>query len=207
MADKPKAESQTQDVDETPVIDENIVLDDDGFLVGVKVQAPAAERGRYVLNDGKFEGCPVQYRALLSIDHQMLRGSPITARMVALGKDSRDNKEYDKFLTGLSSLEINRIYTEAAKLMVIEAVEKPMLTDAPSERCPPNRISIQDISVTDILNLRLAIERLSGVSEKEETFPEADETDTADADESESSGTVESDDSGADSEGVGESTV
>ena len=78
VADKPKAESQTQDVDETPVIDENIVLDDDGFLVGVKVQAPAAERGSWVLTDGKFAGCPVQYRALLSIDHQMLRGSPIT---------------------------------------------------------------------------------------------------------------------------------
>ena len=159
-----------------------------------------------MLNDGKFAGCPVQYRALLSIDHQMLRGSPVTRRMVELGKDSRDIEEQDKFLASLSAEEINRIYTESAKLMVIEAVEKPMLTNAPSERCPPNRISIHDISLTDILNLRLEIERLSGVSEKEETFPEADETDSADTDESESGGTVEPDDSGLDSEGVGEGT-
>ena len=205
VADKPQAESQAKDVAEGPVMDENIVLDDDGFLVGVKVQAPAAERGSWVLNDGKFAGCPVQYRALLSIDHQMLRGSPVTRRMVELGKDSRDIEEQDKFLASLSAEEINRIYTESAKLMVIEAVEKPMLTNAPSERCPPNRISIQDISLTDILNLRLEIERLSGVSEKEETFPEADEADSADTDESESGSTVEPNDSGVDSEGVGES--
>ena len=177
-----------------------------GSWLGVKVQAPATERGSWVLIDGKFEGCPIQYRALLSIDHQMLRGSPVTRRMSALGKNSRDAKEYEKFLEGLSDGEINRIYAESAKLMVIEAVEKPMLTDAPPERCPPNRISIQDISLADILSLRVEIERLSGVSEKEETFPEADETDSADTDESESGGTVESDDSGADSESVGEST-
>ena len=36
VADKPKADSQTQAVDEAPVMDENIVLDDDGFLVGCK---------------------------------------------------------------------------------------------------------------------------------------------------------------------------
>ena len=112
-----------------------------------------------------------------------------------------------KFLEGFEDPEINQIYAESARLMVIEAVEKPILTNAPPERCPPNQISIQDISLADILNIRVGIERLSGVSEKEETFPEADETDSADADESESSGTVESDDSGADSEGVGESTV
>ena len=34
VADAPKDESQAKAVDETPVIDENIVLDDDGFLGG-----------------------------------------------------------------------------------------------------------------------------------------------------------------------------
>ena len=206
VADKPQSENQSKDVVEAPVMDENIVLDDDGFLVGVKVQAPATERGSWVLTDGKFAGCPVQYRALLSIDHQMLRASPVTRQMIKLGKKTGDAKEYEKFLVGFSDSEINQIYEESAKLMVIAAVEKPILTNAPPERCPPNQISIQDISLADILNIRIGIERLSGVSEKEETFPEADETDSADTDESESGSTVESDDSSADSEGVGEST-
>ena len=45
VADKPKAESQTQAVDEAPVMDENIVLDDDGFLVGVKCRLRRLSEG------------------------------------------------------------------------------------------------------------------------------------------------------------------
>ena len=185
--------------------DSNIIVDDDGFLVGVRVRSEKDNKGRYVLNDGVFAGYPVQYRALLPIDYFMLKGSPVTAGMVSLGLDPQNDKQHDEYIAGLSSAEISQIYTESSKLIVLQAVEKPLLTDAPPERCPPNRISIQELSLTDILGLRGAIEELSGVKEQEATFREADKKDNADADGSESSGAVESDDSGADSESVGES--
>ena len=184
--------------------DENIVFDDDGFLVGVKVRETEIARGYYVLMDGKFAGCPVQYRALLPIDYLMLKDSPVTTRMTLMGLDSRNKAQADTYLQNLSSLEVNRIYTESSKMIVVEAVEKPVLTDAPPEQCPPNRISIHDLSLTDIMSIRRGIEELSGVADKEATFREADAEDNADGGESESSGEAEPDDTASDGEVLGE---
>ena len=185
--------------------DPNIVFDDDGFLVGVKAQETEVKRGYYVLTSGKFKGCPIQYRSLLAIDHLMLKESPITNRMTLLGLDIRNREAANKYLQSLSNIEIHRISIESSKLIVIEAVEKPVLTDAPSERCPPNRISIHDLSLTDIMSIRTGIEDLSGVNEQEETFREADEAGASDRGESEPDGEAGADDSDPDSGDVGES--
>lgn len=196
----PSTDEATLAPESPPVpTDPNLVFDHDGFLVGVKVHDKSVSRGRYVLNDGKFVGCPFQYRALLSIDYFLLKDSPIASRMSALGLDAQDDAVMESYLTNLSGLEINQIYVESSKLIVIEAVEKPVLTDAPPERCPPNRISIHDLSLTDILSLRAEIEKLSGVDEQDATFREVEAADT------EPSSADESDDSGADSQSVGES--
>lgn len=203
-----KAAPLLQEIKELPdqPTDENIVFDDDGFLVGVKVPDKQVERGYYVLLDGKFAGCPILYRALLPIDYMMLKDTPITTRMTLIGLDSRNTEQSNAYLKTLSSLEINRIYSESSKLIVVEAVEKPVLTDAPPERCPPNQISIHDLSLTDILTIRRGIEALSGVQQQEATFREADAEDNADSGEPESGGEAESDDSDPDGGDVGEST-
>ena len=203
-----KAAPILQDIKEVPdpPTDENIIFDDDGFLVGVKVPERKATQGYYVLLDGKFAGCRILYRALLPIDYLMLKDTPITTRMTRIGLDSRNTKQLDTYLQSLSGLEINRIYTESSKLIVIEAIEKPVLTDAPPERCPPNQISIHDLSLTDILSIRRGIEDLSGVQQQEATFRAADAEDNADSGEPESGGEVESDDVAPDSEVLGEST-
>lgn len=188
----------------TSEADPNIIVDDDGFLVGVRVPSDKPATGKYVLNDGRFAGYALKYRALLSIDHELHKGSPVSSGMVNAKLDPQDKGQRDAYVGELTSVEHNQIYTEATSLIVLDAVE--VLSAAPPERCPLNRISIQELSKVDLMMLRVAIEDLSGVRESEATFPETDAEDSTDPDESESSGEAESDDSGDNSASVGEST-
>ena len=187
----------------TPEADPNIIVDDDGFLVGLRVPSDKPATGKYVLNDGRFAGYPLKYRALLSIDHELHKGSPVTSGMVNVSLDPQDQEQLNAYVAELSPIENHENYIESTKLIVLDAVE--ILSAAPPERCPRNRISIQELSKVDLMMLRIAIEDLSGVRESEATFPEADAEDSTDTDESESSGEAESDDSGDNSGSVGES--
>ena len=92
--------------------------------------------------------------------------------------------------------------TEAAKDAIIQAVTEPQFTALPPEKCPPNKVSVLELSPTEILELDNAIRKFSGGDEEEEIFREPSETDAEDTGESDATGEDEHVDGGTDSEGV-----
>ena len=152
----------------------------------------------YTLQDG----LTIKFRALLPIDRQIFNGSALTTKMIEAGLDHNDNKARVKYVDQLPSLARIEIVTEAAKDAIIQAVTEPQFTAVPPEKCPPNKVSVLELSPTEILELDNAIRKFSGGDEDEETFREPSETDAEDTGESDATGEDEHVDGSTDSEGV-----
>ena len=152
----------------------------------------------YTLQDG----LTIKFRALLPIDRQIFNGSALTTKMIEAGLDHNDNKARVKYVDELPSLARIEIVTEAAKDAIIHAVTEPQFTAVPPEKCPPNKVSVLELSPTEILELDNAIRKFSGGDEDEETFREPSETDAEDTGESDATGEDEHVDGSTDSEGV-----
>ena len=148
------------------------------------------------------DGLTIKFRALLPIDRQIFNGSALTTKMIEAGLDHNDNKARVKYVDQLPSLARIEIVTEAAKDAIIHAVTEPQFTAVPPEKCPPNKVSVLELSPTEILELDNAIRKFSGGDEEEETFREPSETDAEDTGESDAAGEDEHVDGSTDSEGV-----
>ena len=153
------------------------------------------------------DGLTIKFRALLPIDRQIFNGSALTTKMIEAGLDHNDNKARVKYVDQLPSLARIEIVTEAAKDAIIQAVTEPQFTAVPPEKCPPNKVSVLELSPTEILELDNAIRKFSGGDEEEETFREPSETDAEDTGESDAAGEDEHVDGSTDSEGVQSESV
>ena len=134
----------------------------------------------YTLQDG----LAIKYRALLPIDRQTFRGSALSAKMIEAGLDYNDQKARAKYVNQLPSLARIELVTEAAKDTIIQAVIEPQFTAVPPDQCPPNKVSVLELSPTEILELDNAIRKFSGGDEEEEIFREPSEADAEDEGES-----------------------
>ena len=152
----------------------------------------------YTLQDG----LTIKYRALLPIDRQTFRGSALSAKMIEAGLDYNDQKARAKYVDQIPSLARIELVTEAAKDAIIHAVTEPQFTALPPEKCPPNKVSVLELSPTEILELDNAIRKFSGGDEEEETFREPSEADAEDEGESVAGSEDEHADDRTDSEGV-----
>ena len=152
----------------------------------------------YTLQDG----LTIKFRELLPIDRQTFNASALTTKMIEAGLNYNDNKARAKYVDQLPSLAQIEIVTEAAKDAIIQAVIEPQFTALPPEKCPPNKVSVLELSPTEILELDNAIRKFSGGDEDEETFREPSETDAEDTGESDAAGEDEHVDGSTDSEGV-----
>ena len=149
----------------------------------------------YTLQDG----LAIKYRALLPIDRQTFRGSALSAKMIEAGLDYNDQKARAKYVNQLPSLARIELVTEAAKDTIIQAVIEPQFTAVPPDQCPPNKVSVLELSPTEILELDNAIRKFSGGDEEEEIFREPSEADAEDEGESVAGSEDEHADGGADS--------
>ena len=150
----------------------------------------------YTLQDG----LTIKFRELLPVDRQTFRGSALSAKMIEAGLDYNDQKARAKYVDQIPSLAQIELVTEAAKDAIIHAVTEPQFTALPPEKCPPNKVSVLDLSPTEILELDAAIRKFSGGDEEEEIFRGTSETDAEDTAGSDADG--EHVDGGTDSEGV-----
>ena len=92
---------------------------------------------------------------------------------------------------------------EAAKDAIIQAAVNPKFTAFSPEKCPEDRVSVDELSPSEILVFNDAIYRLSGGDLAEETFRESSEADTMDRpDEADADSESEYADDSVDSEGV-----
>lgn len=158
----------------------------------------------YTLQDG----LPIKFREVLPIDRQTFNGSALSTQMIEAGIENvQDPETRQQYADNLPSLARIELVTEAAKDMIIQAVVEPKFTALPPERCPPDKVSIMELSPTEVLELQAAIQQFSGGAEAEETFREAGETDAEDTAESVAGGADEHADGGTDSEGVSSEPV
>ena len=157
----------------------------------------------YTLQDG----LAIKYRALLPIDRQTFRGSALSAKMIEAGLDYNDQKARAKYVNQLPSLARIELVTEAAKDTIIQAVIEPQFTAVPPDQCPPNKVSVLELSPTEILELDNAIRKFSGGDEEEEIFREPSEADAEDTGESDADSEDEHVDGGTDGEGVSSEPV
>ena len=157
----------------------------------------------YTLQDG----LTIKFRALLPVDRQTISGSAVTTKMIEAGLDFNDQELRATFVDQLPSLARIEIVTEAAKDTIIQAVIEPQFTAVPPEQCPPNKVSVQDLSPTEILELDAAIRKFSGGDKEEEIFREPSEADAEDTGESDADSEDEHVDGGTDSEGVSSEPV
>ena len=166
--------------------------------------ATAADfRNRFKTSTFTFQdGLTIKFRALLPIDRQTFNGSALTAKMIEAGLDYNDQKARTKYVDQLPSLARIEIVTEAAKDAIIHAVTEPQFTALPPEQCPPNKVSVLELSPTEILELDAAIRKFSGGDEEEEIFRGTGEANAEDEGESVADGEDEHVDGGADGEGV-----
>ena len=148
------------------------------------------------------DGLTIKFRALLPIDRQIFNGSALSAKMIEAGLDYNDQEARVKYVDQIPSLARIELVTEAAKDAIIHAVTEPQFTAVPPEKCPPNKVSVLELSPTEILELDNAIRKFSGGDEEEETFREPSETDAEDTGESDAAGEDEHVDGSTDSEGV-----
>ena len=148
------------------------------------------------------DGLTMKFRALLPIDRQTITGSAVTTKMIEAGLDFNDLELRQTFVDQLPSLARIEIVTEAAKDTIIQAVIEPQFTAVPPEQCPPNKVSVQDLSPTEILEIDAAIRKFSGGDEEEEIFRGTGGADAEDTGGTVADGETEHVDGGTDSEGV-----
>ena len=122
--------------------------------------------------------------------------------MTEAGLIDLDSKSKQKFLDGLSSAAQLELVIEGAKMVIIQASIKPKFTGLPPDACPPGKVSVESLTVNEILDWSAAIKKFSGVEADEETFRGDSETDAEDTGESVAGGEAEHADDRADGEGV-----
>ena len=147
-------------------------------------------------------GLTVEFRALMPVDFQSFRGSALNARMTEAGLDYNEVEIRLEFVDAIPFAAQTEIVIEAAKQAIIQAVISVQFTAIPPAQCPPNKVSVDVLPPTDVLNLSAAIQKFSGGDEDEETFREPSETDAEDTGESDAAGEDEHVDGSTDSEGV-----
>ena len=170
---------------------------DDGFATAADFSR-RFETSTYTFDDG----LTVKYRALTPADDQTLRGSALDLKMTEAGLTDLDGKSKQKFLDGLSSAAQLELVIEGAKMVIIQASLNPKFTGLPPDACPPGKVSVETLTVNEILDWSAAIKKFSGVEQDEETFRESGEADAEDTGESVSDGETEHADDSTDSEGV-----
>ena len=122
--------------------------------------------------------------------------------MTEAGLIDLDSKSKQQFLNGLSSAAQLELVIEGAKMVIIQASVSPKFTGLPEDACPPGKVSVETLTVNEILDWSAAIKKFSGVEEDEETFRGDSETDAEDTGESVAGTETEHADDSADSEGV-----
>ena len=152
----------------------------------------------YTLQDG----LTIKFRALLPMDFATFRGSALSARMTEVGLSYTNDEARTEYVEQMPSLARTEVVIEAAKDAIIQAVIHPQFTALPPDKCPPNKVSLDMLSPSEILELDSAIRKFSGGDEDEETFREPSETDAEDTGESDATGEDEHVDGSTDSEGV-----
>lgn len=160
-------------------------------------------KSTYTLQDG----LTIEYRALLPMDHQTFSGSAIRMRMTEAGLDYNDGDAREKYLDTLSVEASNEIVVEAAKQSIVQAALNPKFSALPASQCPPDKVSLDELSPSEIILFDTAIQKFSGVKQDEEMFREPSETDAEDTGESVAGSADEHADGGTDSEGVSSESV
>ena len=123
----------------------------------------------YTLQDG----LAIKYRALLPIDRQTIQGICTERENDRSGFGLQRSESYgQQYVNQLPSLARIELVTEAAKDTIIQAVIEPQFTAVPPDQCPPNKVSVLELSPTEILELDNAIRKFSGGDEEEEIFRE-----------------------------------
>ena len=152
----------------------------------------------YTLQDG----LTIEFRALLPIDFQTFSGSAIRTRMTEGGLNYNDAKARLKYLDTLSVEASNEIVVEAGKQAIVQAAINPKFSALPPSQCSADKVSLDELSPSEIIIFDKAIQDFSGVETEEEIFRGTSETDAEDTAESDAAGTDEHVDGGTDSEGV-----
>ena len=138
----------------------------------------------YTLQDG----LTIKFRALLPMDFATFRGSALSARMTEVGLSYTNDEARTEYVEQMPILARTEVVIEAAKQAIIQAVISVQFTAIPPAQCPPNKVSVDVLPPTDVLNLSAAIQKFSGGDEDEETFREPSETDAEDTGESDATG-------------------
>lgn len=157
----------------------------------------------YTLQDG----LTIEFRALLPVDFQTFSGSAIRTRMTEGGLNYNDDKARLKYLETLSVEASNEIIVEAGKQSITQAALNPKFSALPPSQCPADKVSLDELSPSEIIMFDKAIQDFSGVKQDEETFREPSETDAEDTAESVAGGETEHADDSTDSEGVQSESV
>ena len=152
----------------------------------------------YTLQDG----LTIEFRALLPIDFQTFSGSAIRTRMTEGGLNYNDEKARLKYLDTLSVEASNEIIVEAGKQSIAQAALNPKFSALPPSQCPADKVSLDELSPSEIIMFDKAIQDFSGVKQDEEMFREDSKTDAADTAEPEPTSENEHADGGTDGEGV-----
>ena len=152
-------------------------------------------------------GMTVEFRALLPIDFQSFRGSALNARMTEAGLNYNKAETRIEFVDEMPFAAQTEIVIEAAKQTIIQAVISVQFTAMPPAQCPPNKVSVDVLPPTDVLNLSAAIQKFSGGDEAEEIFRDASEADAEDTAGADADSEGEHADDSTDSEGVQSESV
>lgn len=183
---------------EAPVMDE--------ILVASKFRN-RLKQNTYKLQDGLI----IEYRALLPIDFQTFRGSALSARMIEDGftlENTQNIQNREQYAESLPRLVRSQLMVEAAKDAIIHAAVNPQFSGFPPDRCPADKVSIDELTPTEILVFNDAIYKLSGGDLAEERFRQSSEADAVDRpDEADASSEGEHVDDSVDCEGVQSESV
>ena len=95
--------------------------------------------------------------------------------MTEAGLNYNDLKARVEYLDALSVEASNEIMLEGARQAVVQAALDPKFSALPPEQCPPGKVSLDNLSPSEIILFDKAIQDFSGVEQDEETFRESGE--------------------------------
>ena len=151
---------------------------------------PQIATAQYTLTEGEYKDGVITLKALTPLGHQTLKDSPLTGRLLDLGKAPQDNTEQLRYLDAMSHEAMVQLLLDQATQLVLACAIEPKISGMPTEFIPQpvagktRVISIDHISQNDLWAMKQVIDELSGVSDAEDTFPDTAQSDNSDAGES-----------------------
>lgn len=154
------------------------------FMRGVE---RSEETFTYTCITEDFQGKPIVFRKLKPGDALVLEESALSIKLTELGYNTiglRDDA-FDDAVASVPKLDGIEIAVNAARAVVVLAAVKPLFSHLPSDRCPDDRISVEDLPIEEVLAASAAIKKESGVVDAEARFRPTDGEGALGADSSE----------------------